>query len=72
MRPLSQNEGSYQRVWKVMPQHHSIAQIAPENGKQPHHSLAERVIGRNFFTFDKTFGEEVSTKQVYDPWPRIS
>jgi centromeric protein E len=61
MRPLNQNEGSHRRIWKVLPQYSSVAQTTPEG--QP---LAERVTGRTFFAFDKTFGEDISTTQVYD------
>lgn len=28
--------------------------------------MEQRTIGKNFFTFDKTFGENCSTKEVYD------
>jgi centromeric protein E len=69
MRPLNQNEGNYQRVWKVMPQYHSIAQIAlgsSSSNNKNQEQQQQRVTGRNYFTFDKTFGEDVSTKQVYD------
>lgn len=60
MRPLNQVEGNKHRVWKVLPQYSSITQTT-NAGKL----LAERVTGRNFFTFDKTFGEDANTKQVY-------
>jgi centromeric protein E len=71
MRPLNQNEGQHQRVWKVMPQYSSIAQIIPGSSshkqqQQQQNQMQERITGRNYFTFDKTFGEDVSTKQVYD------
>lgn len=61
MRPLNQAEGNKQRVWKVLPQYSSVAQTT-SSGKP----LSERVTGRTFFTFDKTFGEGVDTQQVYD------
>ena len=61
MRPLNQNEGSHQRVWKVLPKYSSVTQTSRTG--QP---LPERVSGRTFFTFDKTFGEAVSTAEVYD------
>ncbi|CAB9497188.1 Kinesin-like protein [Seminavis robusta] len=61
MRPLNQNEGNHQRVWKVLPKYSSVAQTT-KNG-QP---LPDRVTGRTFFTFDKTFNETVSTAEVYD------
>jgi centromeric protein E len=61
MRPLNQNEGKHNRVWKVLPKHNAVAQMTPSG--QP---LAERVTGRSFFNYDKTFGEETETDQVYD------
>ena len=61
MRPLNNAEGNKKRVWKVLPQYSSIAQTTRE-GKP----LKERATGRTFFTFDKTFGEDVNTKNVYD------
>lgn len=61
MRPLNRNEGSHSRIWKVLPKYSSVAQTTVE-GKP----LPERIAGRNFFTFDKTFGEESSTGQVYE------
>ena len=61
MRPLNANEGNYQRIWKVLPKYSSVTQTTPEG--QP---LPEKVMGRTFFTFDKTFPEITSTKDVYD------
>ena len=61
MRPLNTNEGNYRRVWKVLPKYNSVTQTTSE-GKP----LAERVTGRTFFTFDKTFGEDADTKTVYE------
>jgi len=61
MRPLNKVEGSRQRIWKVLPKYNSITQTT--NSGKP---LSERVTGRTFFTFDKTFGEDVNTTQVYD------
>lgn len=61
MRPLNQNERNHRRVWKVLPKLESITQTTPE-GKP----LPERIMGRTFFTFDKTFGEDSTTQQVYD------
>lgn len=60
MRPLNQHEQNHQRVWKVLPQYSSVTQTTSTG--QP---LAERVTGRTFFTFDKTFGEQTSTLDVY-------
>jgi centromeric protein E len=61
MRPLNNVEGDKQRVWKVLPQYSSVSQTT-KNGKP----LSERVTGKTFFTFDKTFGEDASTGDVYD------
>lgn len=61
MRPLNKNESSRQRIWKDLPQYSSIAQTTSD-GKP----LPERVTGRTFFTFDKTFGEGSSTLDVYN------
>ena len=61
MRPLNTNEGRASRVWKVLPKFSSVTQTTAE-GKP----LPERITGRNFFTFDKTFGEDTNTKKVYD------
>ena len=61
MRPLNNHEGSHKRVWKVLPKYSSVAQTTRE-GKP----LSEKITGRNFFTFDKTFGEDVNTKKVYE------
>jgi len=61
MRPLNTNEGEHQRIWKVLSKMSSITQTTRDGEPLP-----ERVAGRTFFTFDKTFGEDTSTKQVYD------
>jgi centromeric protein E len=60
MRPLNHVEGDKQRVWKTLPQYSSVTQTT--NSGKP---LSGRIMGRTFFTFDKTFGENVNTKQVY-------
>jgi centromeric protein E len=61
MRPLNTKESNANRVWKVLPKYHSVTQTT--NNGQP---LPERVTGRTFFTFDKTFGEDADTIGVYD------
>jgi Kinesin motor domain len=48
-------------VWRVLPQYNSVAQTT--NTDQP---LPERVDGRTFFTFDKTFGEDADNVKVYE------
>ena len=61
MRPLNNAEENRERIWKVLPKYASIAQTT-RDGKP----LSERITGRTFFTFDKTFGEGTNNKQVYD------
>lgn len=48
-------------MWKVLPKYSSVAQTT-RDGKP----LPERITGRTFFTFDKTFGEQTNNTQVYD------
>lgn len=57
MRPLTKNELNAQRHWGLSPDDNSIVELTADG--QP---LADR----NVFAFDKTFGEDVSTKEVYD------
>jgi centromeric protein E len=61
MRPLNDSEGDKERIWKVLPKYSSVTQTT-RDGKP----LSERVTGRTFFTFDKTFGEDTNNQQVYD------
>jgi len=61
MRPLNAKEANANRVWRVLPQYNSVAQTT--NTGQP---LPERVNGRTFFTFDKTFGEDADNVGVYE------
>lgn len=67
MRPLISKESSSDttskshRVWRVHQNYNSVAQCTAE-GKP----LDQRIQNRNFFTFDKTFGEGSTTQQVYD------
>ncbi len=61
LRPLNNNESQHRRIWKVLPKYASVTQMTAD-GKP----LPERVTGRTFFTFDKTFGEETTTQTVYD------
>lgn len=60
MRPLNPKENKASRVWRVLQKYNSITQTTLE-GKP----LPERITGRTFFTFDKTFGEQSSTREVY-------
>jgi len=64
MRPLNDKETSIKsnnRVWRVLPKCNSVTQTTI-SGKP----LEQRLYGRTFFSFDKTFGENDSTKQLYD------
>jgi len=63
MRPLSKNNApdSNARVWRVSQKNNSVTETTAAGEPLP-----ERVKGRNFFTFDKMFGEDSSTRQVYD------
>ena len=69
MRPLNSKETTTEslssstasRVWRVLKKHNSVTQTTNE-GKP----LAERILNRTFFTFDRTFGENVSTHEVYN------
>jgi centromeric protein E len=60
MRPLNSKEHTHKKVWKVLSKYASVAQTTLE-GKP----LPERIAGRNFFTYDKTFDESSTTYQVY-------
>lgn len=64
MRPLNNKETTSEstssaltsRVWRALPQENSVTQT----------TKPERVTGRTYFSFDRTFGEDASTKNVYD------
>ena len=72
MRPLKHNETVGKsanskvsnRVWRTFPQYNSIVaqQTATTAGDQPPKLLP----GHTLFTFDRTFHEETTTKEVYD------
>ena len=64
MRPLNSREND-NRVWKVLQKHNAITQCTAA-GKP----LPERSQNRSFFSFDKTFGESSTTRQVYDQTSR--
>jgi len=61
MRPFNNKETNASRVWKVLPKYNSVTQTTAA-GKP----LPERIAGRNFFTFDKVFGEDETTTEVYN------
>lgn len=71
MRPLNSREqqsgsngaatNNNNRVWRVLSKYNSITQCTPA-GKP----LPERIHNRTFFSFDKTFGESSTTRQVYE------
>ena len=68
MRPLNTREssssngssGDGRRIWRTLQKYNSIAQTTAD-GKP----LPERIENRNFFTFDKVFGEKSTTGDVY-------
>jgi centromeric protein E len=60
MRPMNNKESEGRRVWRVLQKFNSITQTTPD-GKP----LPDRANGRTFFTFDKTFGEDSTTTQIY-------
>jgi len=70
MRPLNSREQSSSsgnnnendnRVWRVLQKYNSIAQCT-SSGKP----LSERIQNRTIFSFDQTFGEASTTRQVYE------
>jgi centromeric protein E len=61
MRPMNNKESEGRRVWRVLQKFNSITQTTPD-GKP----LPDRANGRTFFTFDKTFGEDSTTTQIYN------
>ena len=66
MRPLNTRESSSssnneRRCWRVLTKYNSITQTTNE-GKP----LPERINGRTFFTFDRTFAEKSNTGAVYE------
>jgi centromeric protein E len=58
MRPLNTKESNANKVWKVLPKYHSVTQTT--NTGQP---LPKQVT--TFFTFDRVFGEDADTVDVY-------
>ena len=62
MRPLNSREQTTQnsRVWRVLQEDNSVTQCASA-GKP----LPERIHDRTFFSYDKTFGESSTTREVY-------
>ena len=62
MRPLNSKESTIDRqVWRVLSKYNSVTQTTDTG--QP---LSERVNGRTFFTYDKTFAENTNTLAVYN------
>jgi centromeric protein E len=45
-----------------LPEHASITQTDPKTGQPLHNPIT----GKTFFTFDKTFGEDIGTSEIYD------
>ena len=67
MRPLNSREQTTQnsRVWRVLQKYNSVTQCTSA-GKP----LPERIHNRTFFSYDKTFGESSTTRQVYEQTTR--
>jgi centromeric protein E len=61
MRPINNEESEGRRAWSVVQNLNSITQTTSD-GKH----LPDRANGRTFFTFDKTFGEDSTTTQIYN------
>lgn len=62
MRPLNERESrSDTRVWRVLAKYNSITQTT--NKGKP---LPDRIAGKTFFTYDKTFQEGATTTNVYE------
>jgi len=62
MRPLNNKESNTEtRSWRVLPKYNSVAQCTNEG-----RPLAERIINRTFFSYDKAFAESSTTQQVYE------
>lgn len=64
LRPLDDMERKNGQIWKILSQQSSVTQT--KTSKTSGKPLKGRTMGKTFFTFDKTFGEEVNTKEVYD------
>eukprot|EP00985_Skeletonema_marinoi_P026731 scaffold20971_cov225-Skeletonema_marinoi.AAC.5 len=63
-RPINSREsscGTTNRSWRVLQKYNSVAQCTSSGNPLP-----ERISNSNFFTYDKTFGETSTTRQVYD------
>ena len=65
MRPIIDETSGGNRVWRVLQKYNSVSQTTLD-GKP----LPDRVEGKTFFTFDKTFGEDATTSQVYEKFVR--
>jgi centromeric protein E len=59
IRPLQDNA---RRVWKLLPAHSSITQTDPKTGQPTN----KPITGKTFFTFDRTFGEDIGTSEIYE------
>lgn len=63
LRPLNSRERQEGqcKIWSCLPQYASVTQLQPDGAPVP-----ERSAGHTFFTYDKVFGEEASTREVYE------
>ena len=65
MRPLK--EETERRIWKVLPEDASIAQLqGSASSSDEEEPIPNPITGKTFFTFDKTFGEDTNTQVLYD------
>uniref|UniRef100_A0A7S3PVM7 Kinesin motor domain-containing protein n=1 Tax=Chaetoceros debilis TaxID=122233 RepID=A0A7S3PVM7_9STRA len=73
MRPLNDREldptlqkssVGGQRAWKIVPKHNSVVQVTPDGKAIPNSNTSKG--GRTIFTFDRVFGEETKTREVYE------
>ena len=58
---MNNKESEGRRVWRALQKYNSVTQTTTD-GKP----LPDRANGRTFFTFDKTFGEDATSLEVYN------
>jgi centromeric protein E len=61
LRPLNSKESKDRRIWKLLHEDSAIALTKPTG--EP---LDKYVDSQNYFTIDKPFGEDATTRDVYD------
>jgi len=60
MRPLNEREANFSRAWRNLKSYNSVIQTTSSGQSM------DRLPGRTFFTFDKTFEEDSTTTEVYE------